>query len=143
MNLAFEEAIKAKERGDWPFGAIIVKDGIVVGKGHVMDKSGGNVTDHAELVALRDACQSLKTNSLEGCSIYCSNEPCMMCTAGILQAGIGDVFIGVSRNDLPHLLRPRRLHIEDLAQDSNHRIAIQRGLLKNKILSLFDDIKKN
>lgn len=142
MLLAFEEAKKAKERGDWPFGAVVVKDGNVVGKGHVIDKSGGDVTDHAELVALRDVCRNLKTNNLEGCTIYCSNEPCMMCAAGIFQAGIGNVFIGVSRNDLPHLLRPRKLHIEDLAQDSNHKITIKRGLLKNKILPLFEDIKK-
>jgi len=142
MLLAFEEAKKAKARGDWPFGAVVVKDGNVVGKGHVIDKSGGDVTDHAELVALRDACRNLKTNNLEGCTIYCSNEPCMMCAAGIFQAGIGDVFIGVSRDDLPHLLRPRKLHIEDLAQDSSHKITIERGLLKDKILPLFDNIQK-
>lgn len=142
MTLAFEEAKKAKLRGDWPFGAIVVKDGKVVGKGHVTDKSGGDVTDHAEIVALRDTCRSLKTNNLEGCVIYCSNEPCMMCAAAIFQAGIDTVFIGVSRDNLPHLLRPRKLHIEDLAQDSNHQITIQRGLLKDKILVLFEDIKK-
>ena len=142
MLLAFEEAKKAKENGDWPFGAVVVKNNKVVGKGHVLDKSEGDVTDHAELVALRNACHNLKTNNLEGCVIYCSNEPCIMCAAGIFQAGIGNVFIGVSRNDLPHLLRPRKLHIEDLAQDTNHKITIQRGLLKDKILPLFEDIEK-
>lgn len=142
MYLAFEEAKKAKARGDWPFGAVIIKGNKVVGKGHVTDKSGGDVTDHAELVALRDACHNLRTNNLAGCLIYCSNEPCMMCAAGIFQAGIGSVFIGVSRDDLPHLLRSRKLRIEDLAQDSRHEIKIQRGLLKDEILTLFDDIKK-
>jgi len=142
MLLAFEEAKKAKDKGDWPFGAVVVKDDKIVGKGHVTDKSGGDVTDHAELVALRDACRNLKTNNLEGCSIYCSNEPCMMCAAGIFQAGIGNVFIGVSREDLPNLLRPRNLRIEDLAQDSGHKINILRGILKEKILPLFNDIKK-
>jgi len=142
MLLAFEEAKKAKDNGDWPFGAVVVKDDKVVGKGHVTDKSGGDVTDHAELVALRDACRNLKTNNLEGCSIYCSNEPCMMCAAGIFQAGIGNIFIGVSRDDLPNLLRPRKLRIEDLAQDSRHKIDIVRGILKERILPLFDDIKK-
>ncbi len=142
MTLAFEEAKKAKESGDWPFGAVVVKDGKVVGKGHVIDKTGGNVTDHAELVALRDACHNLKSNNLEECIIYCSNEPCMMCAAGIFQAGIGDVYIGVSRGDLPHLLRPRKLRIEDLAQDTSHKVTIHRGLLKDKILPLFDTIHK-
>ncbi|PIY68575.1 tRNA-specific adenosine deaminase [Candidatus Roizmanbacteria bacterium CG_4_10_14_0_8_um_filter_39_9] len=142
MLLALEEAKNAKAGGDWPFGAVVVKDDKVVGKGHVTDKSGGDVTDHAELVALRDACRNLKTNNLEGCEIYCSNEPCMMCAAGIFQANIGEVYIGVSRDDLPRLLRPRKLRIEDLAQDSGHEIKIQRGLLKDKILPLFEDIKK-
>jgi hypothetical protein len=66
-----------------------------------------------------------------------------MCAAGIFQAGIGIVFIGVSRNDLPHLLRPRKLRIEDLAKDSGYKINITRGILKEKILPLFDDIKKS
>lgn len=142
MTLAIEEARIAKANGDWPFGAVVIKDNKVVGKGHVIDKSGGDVTDHAELMALREACRNLKTNNLEGCTIYCSNEPCMMCAAGIFQANIGEVCIGVSRADLPHLLRPRKLRIEDLAQDSGHDITIKRGLLKEKILPLFDDIKK-
>ena len=133
MQLAFEEARKAKDRGDWPFGAVIVKDGIVVGKGYVKDKSGGDVTDHAELVAVRDTCRNLKTNDLQGCTIYCSNEPCIMCAAGIFQSNIGRVFIGVSGEDLPKLLRPRKLRIEDIAKDSGHKIEITRGLLKEKI----------
>lgn len=142
MLLAFEEAKKAKEKGDWPFGAVVIKGGKVTGKGHATDKSGGDVTDHAELIALRDACRNLKTNNLYGCSIYCSNEPCMMCAAAIFQAEISKVFIGASRDDLPNLLRPRKLRIEDLAQDSRHKITITRGILKEKILFLFNDIKK-
>jgi len=89
MAIAIEEAKKAKSNGDWPFGAIMTKNGEIVGKGHVKDKSGGDVTDHAELVAIRDACHNLKSNNLEGCTIYCTNEPCLMCAAGIFQANIG------------------------------------------------------
>lgn len=142
MLQAIEEAKKAKTHGDWPFGAVVVKDGKIVGQGHATDKSGGVVTDHAELIALDDACRSLKTNNLEGCSIYCTNEPCLMCAAGIFQAKIGEVFIGVSRSDLPHLLRQRKFGIDDLAQDSGYKINIVRGILKEKILQLFEDIKK-
>ncbi|HBO10564.1 MAG: tRNA-adenosine deaminase [Microgenomates group bacterium GW2011_GWC1_46_16] len=142
MLLAYQEAGKAKQRGDWPFGAVVVKEGRVVGAGYTTDKSGGDVTEHAELVALREACKNLHTNDLHDCTFYSSNEPCAMCAAGIFQAGIGNVYIGVSRDDLPHLLRPRKLHIEDLAQDSGHEIKIHRGILKDQILSLFDDIQK-
>ncbi|EKD94286.1 MAG: hypothetical protein ACD_26C00136G0004 [uncultured bacterium] len=118
MALAIEEAIEAKVNGDWPFGAIIVKNGIVIGKGHVKDKSGGDLTDHAELMAVRDACKYLNSNNLQGCEIYCTNEPCLMCAAGIFQANIDKVFMGASRDDLPHLLRSRKLRIEDIAEDT-------------------------
>lgn len=143
MLLAIEEALKAKERGDWPFGAIIVKNNLIVGKGHTIDKTGGTVIDHAEIVALRDACTNLKTNDLSGCIIYCSNEPCLMCAAGIFQAHIGKVIIGASRDDLPQLLRPRKLRIEDLVDDTGHNVEVTRGILKDKVIELFKDIKKD
>lgn len=142
MSLAIEEAKKAKERGDWPFGAVVIKDGKVIGKGYVTDKSGGDVTDHAELIAVRDACRSIKSNNLQGCTIYCSNEPCLMCAAGIFQAHIEQVVIGASRNDLSHLLRPRKLRIENLVEDTDHHVEIIRGILKDKVLELFKDIIK-
>lgn len=143
MLLAIEEAKKAKERGDWPFGSVIIKDGVVVGRGHTLDKTGGDVTDHAEVVALRDACKNLKTNDLNGCTIYCSNEPCLMCAAAIFQAYIGEVVIGASRDDLSRLLRPRKLRIEDLVDDTGHMVKVVRGILKDQVIALFSDIKKD
>lgn len=140
MLHAIEEAKKAKEKGDWPFGAVVVRDDQIIGKGYAIDKSGGDVTDHAEIRAIRNACKILHTNDLHNCAIYCTNEPCLMCAAGIFQANIGKVYIGVSRDDLPHLLRPRKLRIEDLAHDSGHQIKIIRGVLKEQILSLFTEI---
>lgn len=142
MTIAIEEAKKAKANGDWPFGAVVMKDGEFVGKGHVKDKSGGDVTDHAELVVVRVACHNLKSNNLEGCTIYCTNEPCLMCAAGIFQANIGQVVIGASRDDLSRLLRPRKLRIEDLAEDTDHKIEIIRGVLKDEIIALFEDVVK-
>lgn len=142
MALAIEEAKVAKSNGDWPFGAVVVKDGIVIGKGHVKDKSGGDVTDHAEIVAIRDACKYLNSNDLSDCEIYCSNEPCLMCSATIFQANIGKVFIGALRDDLSHLLRIRKLRIENIAEDTGHKVEIVRGILKEKVLELFKDIKK-
>jgi len=142
MALALEEAKLAKASGDWPFGAVVVKDGLVVGKGHTKDKTGGDVTDHAELVALRSSCRYLKTNDLRGCSIYCTNEPCLMCAAAIFQAHIGQVVIAASRDDLSRLLRPRKLRIEDLVEDTGHKVEVIRGVLKDNVLELFRDINK-
>jgi tRNA(adenine34) deaminase len=142
MSQAMREAEQGKINGDWPFGAVVILNGKTVGRGHATDKTTGDVTDHAEIAALRDACRNLKTNSLYKCTIYCSNEPCLMCAATIFQSGITDVVIGVSRDDLPRLLRARKLKIDDLAIDSGHKINITRGILKDKILALFNDISK-
>jgi tRNA(Arg) A34 adenosine deaminase TadA len=143
MELAIKQAAQAKTLGDWPFGAVVVKDGKVVGEGRAMDKVSGDVTDHAELVAIRQACKTLGTNNLESCTIYCSNEPCLMCASGIFQAKISHIVIGASRDDLSRLLRPRKIRIEDLAEDAGHTIHITKNILKEKVLELFQDIKKD
>lgn len=142
MRAAIEEAKKAKAAGDLPFGAVVVHNSEIIGRGRAEDNTTGDVTDHAELMAIRAACRSLKTNNLKDCVIYCTNEPCIMCAAGIFQAKISTVIIGLSRDDLAHLLRPRQIRIDDLAKDSSHEIKISRGMLKNEILELFEDIKK-
>jgi len=142
MLLAIEEAKKAKPRGDWPFGAVVIKDGNIIGRGHARDKSDGDVTDHAELIAVRDACRNVQSNDLGGCAIYCTNEPCTMCAAGIFQANIDHVYIGASRDDLSRLLRPRTLRIEHVAEDAGYTIHIVKGILKDEVLELFKDIHK-
>lgn len=89
MNLAFlREAIRlsiqmmeANEGG--PFGAVIVRDGEVVGRGWNRVTSSNDPTAHAEVVAIRDACSRLMTFSLAGCEIYSSCEPCPLCLAAI------------------------------------------------------------
>ena len=143
MLLAIKEAKEAKKLGDWPFGAVVVYKGKVIGKGKAEDKTKGDVTDHAEFIAIRKACRTLGTNNLRDCVIYCTNEPCIMCAAGIFQAHIPQVVIGASRDDLFGLLRSRKIRIEHLVEDSEHKIEIIRGVLKDTILELFNDIEKN
>ena len=142
MTLAIKEAKAGMADGDLPFGAVVVCEGKVVGRGHAENNTTGDVTDHAELLAVRQACKNLGTNDLSNCVIYCSNEPCLMCAAGIFQADIPKVIIGVSRVDVPHFLRPRKLSIEDLAKDSSYEIEIIRGVMKDEILPFFDRLGK-
>ena len=142
MGIAIEQAQEAKLKGDWPFGAVVVQNEKVIGKGYAKDKTVGDVTEHAEVEALRAASREFKSNNLENCTIYCTNEPCLMCAASIFQAKIAHVVIGASRDDLFHLLRPRKLKIEDLAYDSGLKIKLEWGVLKDKVLALFADIKK-
>ncbi|MGH6913626.1 MAG: nucleoside deaminase [Geminicoccales bacterium] len=71
-----------------PFGAVVVQDGRIVGEGCNLVTSTCDPTAHAEIVALRDACQALARTGLEGCTIYASCEPCAMCLAAIHLARI-------------------------------------------------------
>lgn len=142
MQLALEQAKKAKAAGDLPFGAVVVHADKVVGQGRAENNTIGDVTDHAELLAVREACKTLRKNDLSDCVIYCSNEPCIMCAAGIFQANIPTVVIGVSRDDLPNFLRVRKVNIDHIAQDSSYKIEIIRDVMKEKILPLFVDLQK-
>ena len=143
MELAIEEAVAAKESGEWPFGAVIVLNGKVVSRNRCREAAEKTVLAHAELHAVNDACKALGRNNLSDCVIYCSNEPCLMCAAAIFQAKIPRVVIGASRTDLPHLLRDRQFRIEHLAEDSGFNPEIVRGVLKEKVVALFADIKKS
>ena len=143
MRLAIEAAKEAKKTGDLPFGAVVVCDGKVVGVGYSEANTVGDVTDHAELQALRRACKALGRNNLGDCAIYCTNEPCNMCGAGIFQADIPRVVIGASRSDLSWLMRPRNIRIDDLAKDTRYEVQIERDVLKDEVLALFKDLKKD
>ncbi len=135
MSQAIEQAIASKEEGDLPYGTVIVRNGQVIATAHAENNSIGDVTDHAELLALRRACAKLGRNNLEDCTIYCTNEPCIMCGAGIFQANISRVVIGAMRDDTPSL-RPRKIRINHLVDDSGHEIELVKGVLKEQILAL-------
>jgi tRNA(adenine34) deaminase len=70
MTEALNQAKKAKELGDLPFGTVIVCDGKIVGRGKCENGTVGDVTDHAEILALREACKTLGRNRLQDCTVY-------------------------------------------------------------------------
>ncbi len=82
-----------------PFGAVIVKDRVVVGEGWNEVLKVKDPTAHAEIVAIRNACRNLDTFDLTGCEIYASCEPCPMCLGAIYWSRIGKVYYSVSRHD--------------------------------------------
>ncbi|MCR5724300.1 MAG: nucleoside deaminase [Treponema sp.] len=100
MDEAISEAdagISAGHGG--PFGAVIVKDGAVVGRGHNRVLLKHDPTCHGEMEAIRDACANLGTHDLSGCELYTTAEPCPMCLGGILWANIQRVYYGCTRKD--------------------------------------------
>ncbi|HKL43668.1 MAG TPA: nucleoside deaminase [Candidatus Absconditabacterales bacterium] len=99
-----QEAIKLSKENiekqfGGPFGAVVVKDGKVVGKGfnHVIKHN--DPTAHAEIQAIRDACKNLNTFDLKGCEIYTSCEPCPMCLGAIFRARIEKIYYANTQKD--------------------------------------------
>lgn len=82
-----------------PFGAVVVKQGKIVGEGCNEVTSTNDPTAHAEVVAIRNACKSLNTFLLDDCEIYCSCEPCPMCLSAIYWARIGKVYYANTKID--------------------------------------------
>ncbi len=100
MALATDEAdsnLSTNEGG--PFGAIIVKDGKIVGKGHNRVLVNHDCTCHAEIEAIRDACDYLETHDLSGCELYTSCYPCAMCLGAIIWSNIKKVYYGNTPKD--------------------------------------------
>ena len=94
MRRALELAARAAELGEIPVGAVIVKDGQIVGEGFNRRETDKDATAHAEVVAIRDACRRLNAWRLEGCTLYVTLEPCPMCTGAILQSRISTLVFG-------------------------------------------------
>lgn len=82
-----------------PFGACVVKDGEIVGKGINRVIKNMDPTAHAEVMAIRNACKNLKTHDLSGCEIYTSCYPCPMCLSAIIWANIKKVYYGNTKED--------------------------------------------
>jgi tRNA(Arg) A34 adenosine deaminase TadA len=100
MKLALElasENLKLQNGG--PFGALVVKDGKIIGKGNNQVVSHKDPTAHAEIIAIRQACEYLNDHQLEGCEIYTSCEPCPMCLGAIYWARPKKIYFAASRHD--------------------------------------------
>lgn len=100
MQLAIDTALdNIKSNNGGPFGAVIVKDGMLIAKSPNTVTSSNDPTAHAEINAIRLACKELKTFDLSGCEIYSSCEPCPMCLSAIYWARIYKVYYAADRFD--------------------------------------------
>lgn len=100
MKIAIDLSKSGMEAGKGgPFGCVIVKDGQIIGQGSNSVLETNDPTAHAEIVAIRDACNNLNSFQLEGCEIFTSCEPCPMCLGAIYWARPSKVFFANSRKD--------------------------------------------
>ena len=91
IERCIELALQAAERGDHPFGALILRDGIIVAEGPNLVMTDMDPTAHGEVVAIRRACQALGRQELADCTLYTSAEPCWICSTAIRVTRIGRV----------------------------------------------------
>lgn len=96
MLLALDEAAKAREAGEVPVGAVIVKEGAVIARGFNQPISSNDPSHHAEIAALRAASEALGNYRLPGCTLYVTLEPCVMCAGAMMHARIARVVFGAS-----------------------------------------------
>lgn len=96
MREALALAQQAEVRGEVPVGAVVVKDGVVIGRGCNQPIASCDPTAHAEVVAMRDAAASTGNYRLVGCELYVTLEPCVMCAGAIMHARIGRVVYGAA-----------------------------------------------
>jgi tRNA(adenine34) deaminase len=96
MARALELALQAASAGEVPIGAVVVKDGTVVGEAHNAPRELADPTAHAEILALRRAAQALGNERLDGCELWVTLEPCAMCAGAIVHARIARLYYGAS-----------------------------------------------
>ena len=96
MREALELAGWAAEQGEVPVGAVVVKDGQIIGRGYNSPISSSDPTAHAEIRALRDAASTLANYRLGGCTLYVTLEPCAMCAGAIMHARVARLVFGAA-----------------------------------------------
>ena len=96
-----EDNLKTNVGG--PFGACVVKDGKIIGKGSNYVLSNNDPTAHAEVMAIRDACKNINSYDLNGCELYTSCYPCPMCLSAIIWSNIKKVYYGNTKEDAANI----------------------------------------
>lgn len=136
MGLAIAEAQKAAERGEVPIGAVIVRNGEVVGSGYNLRETGKNPLAHAEIMAIQEASEVMKGWRLIETTLYVTLEPCPMCAGAIVQARIPRVVYGAMdpkagcAGSLMNLLQEERF---------NHQVELVHGVREEECANLLRD----
>ena len=139
MKEALIEARKAYMLGEVPIGAVIVKDGQVIARGHNLTETTKDPTAHAEMIAIREAARVLGGWRLIGCSMYVTVEPCSMCTGAMIWSRIENLYIGTMDPKAGACGSVFNIAEEDRL---NHRINVERGILEEECRSIMKEFFK-
>ena len=139
MREALLEAKKAQNLGEIPVGAVVERDGIIIGRGHNLTESAKDPTGHAEVLAIRQAAESLGGWRLTGCTLYVTTEPCSMCAGALVLSRIDKLCIGTmdpkagACGSLMNIPQDQRL---------NHFVSIETGILEEECRQLMKEFFK-
>lgn len=139
MELAIIEAKKSLKYGDVPVGAVIEKDGVVLAKAHNKKMKKGCATRHAEIIAIEKACRKVKDYRLNGCNIYVTLEPCIMCYGAVLSARLDNLYFGAF---------DKKYSISEVEKvvSFNHKTTLAGGVMEKEcselISGFFSDLRK-
>jgi tRNA(adenine34) deaminase len=134
MRLALEQA----RQGDFPFGAVIVRDGQVIAKGRNLGRSTGDPTAHGEMIAIHNCLKDHGRAALVGSTLYTSGEPCAMCMGAILWCRIGRLVFAASVQQLATKIEQIALSSAEIAAKAPFApIAITGGVLADEAMQLF------
>lgn len=135
MRLALDEAKKAFEADEVPIGAVITLDGQVIGRGHNLTERLADVTAHAEIQAVTAAAATLGSKYLEGCTVYVTVEPCVMCAGAMYWAKIARLVYGAP---------DEKYGYSKIAPDALHpKTIVESGVLAEECADLMKDFFKN
>ncbi len=141
MLEAYKQAIKAKEQGEIPIGAVIVYNNKIISRAYNKREKSQNATHHAEILAINKACKKLKSWRLEDCEIYVTLEPCIMCYGAIINARIKKLYYGAKDNKG----RIDKSLLFSKNNSLNHNLEIKGGILEKKcseiLINFFKEVR--
>ena len=133
MEEAIRLAIKAQAAGEVPVGAVVVRDGNILGRGWNNVIGSHDPTAHAEIMAIREAASAVGNYRLTGCVLYVTLEPCTMCAGAIIHSRIDKLVIGA---DDPKAGAAGSVIDIFASEAANHRVIIERGILAGRCMEM-------
>ena len=141
------EAIRLAQNGvdadaGGPFGAVVVKDNEIIAEGWNCVTSSNDPTAHAEVVAIRKACQKLNSFQLEGCVLYTSCEPCPMCLGAIYWARPEKIFYACTREDAAKVGFDDQFIYDEIGGEIDKRKIATINIMREEAVSVFENWEK-
>lgn len=137
MRRAIDLSIENVANGGGPFGAVIVRDGEIISTGTNNVVPHCDPTAHAEVTAIRKACQKVKDFNLAGCTIYTSCEPCPMCLSAIYWAGIERIYYGNTKEDAEEINFSDKFIYEEIERPISERKVPAQMMMRDEAQEAF------